>query len=133
MLKSFVAFGALLSLFVLTACGSPANTNTNPASTPSPAVVSYDGTWTAEGFVAQIQNDTIEINIVSPDSKALYWLGTFHQPAGKTVVSAANVEKLSMSLLGSQDKTKTFMILDENKIAFDMAMMGVETTIYLER
>ena len=98
-----------------------------PTEEPSP-----NGTWTAEGFVAEIGDDSITINFVDANgTTALYWKGTF--PAtGDTVVSKADVEALSMSMMGSTETEKTFKV-DGDEISFPMSMMGVDTVIRLTR
>ena len=94
---------------------------------------SLAGNWNADGFLAVIGDDAIEVNIVSPDSKSLYWKGTF--PVGETdkIVSKADTEALSMSILGSQDPEKTFTVLGDNEIIFEISMMGTTSIIHLKR
>lgn len=131
---------ALSALLFITGCQSGSTptsapqgtTQTKEAAVATPTEEpSLNGTWTAEGFVAEIGDDSITINLVGVDSSALYWKGTF--PAtGDTVVSKADVEALSMSMMGSTDTEKTFKV-DGDEISFPMSMMGVDTVIRLTR
>lgn len=109
----------------------------NPtAKTDSAKPADLTGTWRTakekeEAFKATISPNHIEIVILGDDeeSESLYWVGTFPYSAGaKTVISAADTEKLDSSLLGSEDKEKTFTI-DGDHIDFDFSMMG--TTLHV--
>lgn len=121
MLKKFLmAFTAMFFAFTLASCGAPAQP--------------WDGTWKAEGFVAKVQDKTIEISLVTPSSESVYWVGTF-EPASDTVkngevVSVADQEVLQKSLLGSQDSEKSFTAKD-GKLVFNISMMGVKRTVEL--
>lgn len=140
-MKKLIALLAVVFVGIsLSACqssdsGSDANKTVSKTVTSSAptkeAPVSLNGTWKAEGFEAVIAADTIEINIVSTDSKSLYWKGTFSSGTDK-ITSIADTEALSMSLLGSQDSEKVFGI-DGDKITFKMSMMGTTKTIRLEK
>jgi hypothetical protein len=138
--KQIAALLVLIAgLFAFSGCGSSDAPSANTVQTQTQATKetpvekpSLVGTWTADGFLAEIGDNTIEINIVGPDSKSLYWKGTF--PAdGDKVVSKADTEALSASLLGSQDPEKTFVVASENEITFEMSMMGTTSTIHLKR
>ena len=141
MKKIVVSIVAVCSFALLSACSSPAE---DAASVAAPvavvktteAPVSWNGTWKAEGFSAVIKDKVITISIVSPDTTSLYWQGTWDSSKqakdGAEVVSIADVEALSMSMLGSQDETKAFAFSDD-ELKFSMSMMGTTKTIRLKR
>jgi hypothetical protein len=142
MKKLVASFAAVISFALLSACSSPAAEDAAPVAAPAAVVttteapVSWNGTWTADGFSAVIKDEVITISIVSPDSSSLYWQGTW--PAsmkatdGVKYVSKADVEALSMSLLGSQDKTKDFTFKND-ELTFSMSMMGTTRTVRLQK
>lgn len=117
----FVSFFVTIALiFAMGACSS------GSASTPSP-----NGTYKADGFEATVSDNSIQINLVDNDNSTLYWKGTF--PAtGENVTSDGDVEAMSQSILGSQDKTKTFVV-DGDKITFKISMMGNTRTVHLKK
>ena len=100
-------------------------------STTQETAMSYNGTWKDDIFEAEIADDSIVINIVSDDTKSLYWKGTFPVKQGD-VTSAADTEALSASIMGSQDAEKVFDVDDET-ISFEMSMMGTTKTVHLKR
>ena len=121
---------------VLTACGPAQNgsdaSKTSTSSAPTKeAPVSLNGTWKDDAFEAEISDNSIVINIVSTDSKSLYWKGTF--PTGSdTIKSIADTEALSMSMLGSQDPDKTFTVKGD-EIRFEMSIAGTTKTVHLKK
>lgn len=127
MRKLIAALITLIALpLALSACG--------PAEAARPAdskPVTHTGTWKAEGFEGTVTADTIEIKIVSPDTKSLYWKGTFHE-GSDVVKSMADTEVLAASMLGSQDASKNFAV-DDNEISFDITLMGTTKTVHLKR
>lgn len=136
-MKKFIALLAVVFVGIsLSACqssvnGSDASPSKTSASATKEAPVSLNGTWKAEGFEATVADDSIVINIISTDSKSLYWKGTF--PAGTDkVTSVADREALDSSLLGSQDSYKVFLV-NGDRITFGMSMMGTTKTIKLEK
>lgn len=120
--KIVIAFIALFAVILVTSCSSPA--------TPQ----SWDGTWKAEGFKAVIQDQTIEINLVTPDAESLYWKGTFTGGNVKNgdFKSTADQDALAKSIFGSQDAEKTFVSKD-GKLGFTVQMMGVKRNVELTR
>lgn len=122
---------ALVVAGVLTSCSSRTD---DAGQTSANVPVNYSGTWKADqGIEAVIDGDNVEINIGDTESSALYWKGTFPVEIGsKTVTSQADVEALSSSMLGSQDKTKVFNVSND-EITFKMSMMGVTQTVHLKR
>lgn len=150
MKKSLATLIAVCSIILLSACSSPALDDA-AAEAQAPAAVatkevpvvaakafSWDGTWVTnpKAFSAVISGKLITISIVSTDSSSLYWQGTWDAAAkatdGTKIVSNADVEALSSSLLGSQDKTKTFTYAND-EITFSMSMMGTTKTIRIKR
>lgn len=145
---SLVLASALVP-FALAACGSstaaPSET-VSASSEPAPAAeevavetVNLDGTWKGGDpgfeFEAKIEGGTISMQIKMEDeTKALYWQGTFVSDAepGQVIVSDADTEALSKSLLGSQEATKEFTFEDDS-ISFDFGMMGVTKTVHLKK
>ena len=127
-----ILFGAIIAMTFLGGCGSAEapNANTKEVAMDKASLV---GTWTADGFVAEVADNSIEINIVSTDSKSLYWKGTFPVADADKVVSKADTEALSMSMLGSQDAEKTFTVLSNDEIDFEMSMMGTTRIVHLRR
>lgn len=85
---------------------------------------------------ATITGDTIEINWVSADSKALYWAGTFAAPETAdepyTWDSQNDHDKTGSAIMASSDDTKTFTYSD-GQISYDVSAMGVTQTVRLEK
>jgi hypothetical protein len=124
-MKKLIALLAVVFVGMsLSACQPSENgTDAKPAS--------LVGTWKADGFEATVAENSIEINIVSDDSKSLYWKGTFESGTNK-ITSIADREALDASMMGSQDSDKVFMI-EGDKITFEMSMLGTTKTIKLEK
>lgn len=135
-MKKLIALLAVVFVGIsLSACQASDSRTDAPskisASATKEAPVSLNGTWKAEGFEATIAADSIVINIVSTDSKSLYWKGTF-SPSTDKVASVADRDALDASLLGSQDSDKVFVI-DGDKITFEITMAGTTKTVKLEK
>ena len=84
---------------------------------------------------ATVTADKIEVNWVSPDSTSLYWSGSFTPPtdAGDySWTSQGDKEKMSTSLLASQDATKDFKYTD-GEITYSSSAMGTTTTVHLKK
>jgi hypothetical protein len=122
--KFIIALLATLFAVTLSACGTT-------------APQTWDGSWKADGFSATIQNNVIDIHIVSKDgTDALYWNGTF-APNSKTVDSESvnSVRDFTLTehaLFASQDSTKVFEAKDGN-LHFHMSMMGVSRDVTLTK
>lgn len=138
-MKKFIAICAAVAF--LSACSSPAVEDAASVADPAAVVtteapVSWNGTWKAEGFSAVIKDNLIIINMVSPDSSSLYWQGTWDSSKkakdGAQIVSIADVEALSMSMLGSQSETKAFAFSDD-ELKFSMSLMGTTKTVRLKK
>lgn len=149
-MKKFVVFAILPLLFIATACGASASSDSGDGTNPSSGSSQFkslnklppslDGHWVTVdasedgNFEATISGDHIEINFAATkddDTTALYWDGTF--PAGSDkIVSQGNVKKMSSALLASQDKTKTFDYKN-GELSFPFSMMGVSSTVHLKK
>ena len=112
-----------------------------PAPTPEPAP-DLTGVWTqvdaGDSYQqATIQGDTIEINWIGTDgTSALYWAGSFSAPSTAdepyTWTSTNDTSKTSGALMASSDETKDFTY-EGGKISYSVSMMGVTTTVQLEK
>ena len=79
--------------------------------------------------------DSIEINWVSPDTTSLYWSGSFTPPTtadGYSWTSQGYKDKMSQSLLASQDDTKDFKY-ENGEITYKASAMGTTTTVHLKK
>lgn len=85
---------------------------------------------------ATITADTITVNWVTPDSKALYWAGSYDAPTTAdepyTWESVNDTEQTETAILASGDDTKKFTYQD-GQISYDVTAMGVTTTVKLEK
>ena len=134
------------SLLVITGCGSA-----TPSYSPSPdATVTAEeapaqtntadtltGVWLSEGdvpFEATIAAGTITVKIVDGEAKSLFWQGTFPNSAqkGDILLSEADVEALSASLMGSSELVKPFTY-EGDEINFEFSMMGGSTVIHVKK
>lgn len=113
--------------------------------TPEPTpelVLDLTGVWTqvdaGDSYQqATIQGDTIEINWIWTDgTSALYWAGSFSAPSTAdepyTWTSTNDTSKTSGALMASSDETKDFTY-EGGKISYSVSMMGVTTTVQLEK
>ena len=116
--------------------GEPKKTN----KAPQPADLT--GTWKQTNSSdkdhyqqATVTADSIEINWVSPDTSSLYWSGSFTPPTtagGYSWTSQGNKDKMSQSLLASQDDTKDFKY-ENGEITYKASAMGTTTTVHLKK
>lgn len=112
-----------------------------PEPTPEPAP-NLTGVWTqvdaGDSYQqATIQGDTIEINWIGTDgTSALYWAGSFSAPSTAddpyTWTSTNDTSKTSGALMASSDETKDFTY-EGGKISYSVSMMGITTTVQLEK
>ena len=134
-------FAAMMALS-LTACGS-ASDGGDATETKQETPPDLTGEWVQSNSesedsyqAATITEDTITISWVSPDSKALYWAGTFEAPTTTdepyTWDSKNDTKQTSMALMASGDETKTFTY-EDGQISYDVSALGVTTTIKLEK
>lgn len=157
-MKKLIAVCTVIGMILsLSACGSstsnestgtssqPASsaevTEPTPAPTPEPAP-DLTGVWTqvdaSDSYQqATIQGDTIEINWISSDgTSALYWAGSFTSPENSAEpyswTSNNDTSKTSGALLASGDATKEFTY-ENGTISYEVSMMGVTTTLQLEK
>lgn len=157
-MKKLIAVCAVIGMILsLSACGSSTSnestaTSSQPASsaevaeptpapTPEPAP-DLTGVWTqvdaGDSYQqATIQGDTIEINWISSDgTSALYWAGSFTAPENSAEpyswTSNNDTSKTSGALLASGDASKEFTY-ENGTISYEVSMMGVTTTLQLEK
>jgi hypothetical protein len=95
------------------------------------------GVWVSEGdvpFEATITADTITVKIVDGETKSLFWQGTFPTSAqkGDILLSDADVEALSSSMMGSSELVKPFSY-EGDEITFEFSMMGTSTVIHVKK
>ena len=84
---------------------------------------------------ATVSGDSIEINWVSPDSKSLYWSGSYTAPTKSgdfSWTSQGNKDKMHSSILASTDATKEFKYTG-GEITYSASAMGTTTTIHLKK
>ena len=140
----FAAFMAL----ILTACGSGSDTPAQASGSQAiqqeaPQPPDLTGEWKQVNSesddsyqAATITGDTIVINWVSTDSKALYWAGSFTAPTTDeepyTWDSNNDHEQTDTAIMASSDDTKTFTY-EDGQISYDVSMMGVTKTVRLEK
>ena len=140
-------FFAALAASSLTACSSATSPSASETTTQQteepPQPPDLTGEWVQVNsesedtyHVATITEDTITINWVMPDTKALYWAGTFEAPTTAdepyTWDSANDTEQTSTALLASSDATKT-ITYENGQISYEASAMGVTTTVKLEK
>lgn len=103
-----------------------------------PAPYSWNGTWVTDPqfMEAKIVGNLITVNIVTEDSKSLFWKGTWDPAAkatdGTTIISKADVEALSGSIMGSSEKTKPFTF-NNDELTFEFSMMGTTKTVRIRK
>lgn len=138
-----VAFiAALLSISVYAVVSMPSKQEVLlGASAKEPVML--DGAWASKVsenkvmFTALVKGNSIEVNLISEDTSegdltALYWAGTFRTMDEKTWTSVADTERLSGSILGSMDTTKTFTY-EDGKLSFNFGALGVTKIIQMEK
>lgn len=103
--------------------------------------IDVSGTWVSakdedvyqEAYITQ---DTIEIYWIFPQSRALYWAGSYTPPSCKAKTCAwtsqADTEKMAGSIMASQNDKKTFTC-QEDTIELEATLRGVTKTIQLKR
>ena len=155
MRKGIAAIAAtIVMLMGLPSCGgnSPTSSDARKQTTSSqekpekknkaPQPADLTGTWKQTNGSdkdhyqqATVTADSIEINWVSPDTTSLYWSGSFTPPttAGDySWTSQGNKDKMSQSLLASQDDTKDFTY-ENGEITYKASAMGTTTTVHLKK
>lgn len=125
MRKLIVILFAIGAVLGMSACDN------DPVSKSAGNTQAVNGTYKADGFDATIQDNNIEVNIVDGDTSSLYWKGTFPS-RDKNVISEADTEALAGSMLGSQDKTKTFTV-ENGEVSFKITIMGTSKIVHLKK
>ena len=86
--------------------------------------------------VATISDSSIEVNWVSPDSKSLYWAGTYEAPTeavdSYSWDSENDTSKTANALMASDAETKTFSYKD-GKLSYELTALGTTMTVEMER
>lgn len=99
------------------------------------------GTWASEDQEgsyqeAVITEDKIEINWITPDSTAIYWIGTYQAPDKEvneyTWTSTGDQEAMQSALLASTAESKDFTYKN-GVISYEASMMGVTKTVELKK
>ena len=148
-----IIIGAVIAIVAFAVLGSFASGKPDPklaalpeatssqttAPTTQKADSGFDGKWKYEDASGQEFRATIAGNKITvvwqmdASTKGLYWVGTFPtDDTDGTIVSKADRNALSKSIVGSQDETKTFTAEDGN-LLFDFGAMGVTKTVTLEK
>lgn len=124
--RKIIAMAATLAMVVgsiFTGCGS-----TEPAD--------LTGNWSGDdGMTATISGEDIRVYWDSDGTRALYWAGSYvapTEPGDYSWESAAYTDETESALLASGDASKTFTY-SGGKLSFDLTMMGVTSTIKLEK
>lgn len=99
----------------------------------------FNGTWKYEDpsgqeFTAVIHNNAIEVDwLMDAKTSGLYWKGDFEtDDSDGSILSKADRDALSRSLVGSRDKTKIFTYSD-GKLQFKFGAMGITKVVTLEK
>lgn len=110
----------MLTIATLSGCSS---TEEAPASTT--------GVYSDDKFRASVEEDVIVIEILSGDTKMLYWQGSW-QDGENTVVSTGDRDALDGSLMGSGADTKEFEV-DGDTLKFEFQALGSKTNVSLDK
>jgi PBP1b-binding outer membrane lipoprotein LpoB len=156
MKKYFVLIIVVCSFALLSGCSSEPSTSPekapSAASNPTtnapevavvavaPAPYSWNGTWVTDpitpGMEVKIKGDLITVQLVDKDTKSLFWQGSWSPSAkatdGTVVISKADVEALSASMMGSSEKTKPFTFKND-ELTFEFSMMGTTKTVRVKK
>lgn len=130
--REFVAVAAA-AVLGLAGCSAEPEAEKQPESP-----VSYVGSWTEKDGAAdswqeaEVADGRIEVYWMTPDSKSLYWAGTFEADGDGTKVSENDKEATGKALLASGADTKEFVCAD-GEIAYDVTAMGATKTVHLAR
>jgi hypothetical protein len=85
---------------------------------------------------AIITDTTIEVYWVAPDTKSLYWAGSYKAPTETTENyswdSENDTSKTESALLASGDTTKKFSY-SNGEISYEVTALGVTTTVRLAK
>lgn len=150
-MRQFALITLLFILGLIVGCGSstPPNsitqsttpqmsttTTTVPTTISNAPTVNLDGTWKMEdgndkfSMVAIIEHEVITVLFMNDSTKFLYWNGSFQIKDPTYIISAANKDAMSISIMGSQADIKVFSYL-KSKLQYEFTMQGMTKTIYL--
>lgn len=140
-----IALVLLVVSFTLSGCSSTAVDDADAvaqqdvvvATTKEAPVLSWDGVWVTDpvtpGMEVTIKGALITVKLVDEDTKSLFWQGSWDSAAkatdGAEMVSKADVEALSSSIMGSSEKTKPFTY-EDGVLSFDFSMMGTTKNVH---
>lgn len=134
-------FLALFFVLGLIGCnGSTSGENNSQSNTEIPP--NLYGSWEEEdtsidGYhIAYISENRIEVFLVTADTPYLYWSGSFEAPtkSGNAYVweSENDTTRTTTALFGADSETKSFS-LENDKLSYDISIMGVARTVSLVR
>lgn len=87
-------------------------------------------------MTAKITSNKIEITRTMGDTSALYWIGTFDTSKKLaetfTTISKGDTARMANEFYASLDSTKTFDY-DRGDLSFRFSMMGITTTVHLQK
>lgn len=130
--REFVAFAAA-AVLCLAGCSAEPEAEKQPE-----APASYVGEWTqadsnGESWQeAVVADGRIEVYWMTPDSKSIYWIGTFDPEGDGVKISERDKEATENALLASGADTKDFNCADD-AISYDVSAMGMTKTLRLVR
>lgn len=147
-------FKKLAVLFVIilsfTACSSESPKTTpdtksgevKVSASPEPAdgEVVIEGEWATEdkemeaAFVAEVTGDSIVVYWSDPNNTKndIYWAGSFPDSASDEMISKADKEAMSGSLIAVDDAVKVFGYEDDY-LTFEFTIADITQTIHLAR
>lgn len=114
------------------------------AQEPEPApVLNLDGTWVQVNSKSEtdyqemtIDGEAMTVDWISPDTRSVYWIGTFTPPTEAAEsyawTSQGDVDAMAAAILASTSETKDFAY-EDGQIVYEVSMLGTTTTVRLER
>lgn len=136
-----IALTALIA-FAMVGCGGSSSSQSTTQAEEQKAPLSLDGTWKQTNSSSEdsyqeavIEGDTITINWVGPDTKALYWAGSYEAPTTSddsySWTSTNDTSQTQTALMASSDETKEFTY-ENGVLSYEVSALGVTTTVKLE-
>lgn len=142
-MKKIVAIAAAFALALcMMGCSGQAASSASGAS-ESAKPLDLTGEWRQSNAAsetswqeAEIADGAITVWWVTPDSKSLYWAGTYDAPTGAadsySWESENDKEQTSKALLASSADTKAFSYAN-GVLSYEASAMGTTKTVELER
>ena len=154
-MKKILTALSLSALLLVTGCSTPAPAGQNtdggatgeqaqPEVQEAPAApVDLTGTWKQTNSAdeeryqeAEISGDTMTINWISPDTRSLYWAGTYVAPTepgdSHTWESENDTSQTDTALLASTSATKEFSY-ENGVLSYEVSALGTTTIVKLEK